>query len=190
MDREVSELNAKSYGRPSKIDFFPLWWLLYPLATQAYFLIELDLSNFQAKWISEVLKGWTVWKIHSLHVATEGVFLSSQLRSKYWNVIFTANTVFPDGLFLRISWHQKKYKFLLCKKQNKQTNETKLCLSCRRVRTVNTVSNQYVLCHQKAVYALGANIQRGNGDRRREAMQLLRLLPSHGLRQTGRHWKK
>lgn len=74
--------------------------------------------------------------------------------------------------------------------ENKQTNETKLCLSCRRVRTVNTVSNQYVLCHQKAVYALGANIQRSNGNRRGEAMQLLRLLPSHGLRQTGRYWKK
>lgn len=57
MDSELSDLNVKSYVRPCKIDFFSLGWLLYPLETQAYFLIELDPSNFQTKWISEDLKG-------------------------------------------------------------------------------------------------------------------------------------
>lgn len=100
---------------PNWFFFFFLWWLLYPLATQAYFLIELDPSNFQTKWISEVPKGWTLWKIHSLHVVTEGTFLLSQLHSEYWNVIFITNAVFPDGFFFRFARYSQKDKFLLLK---------------------------------------------------------------------------
>ena len=111
---QISMLRAME-GLPKLIFFFFLWWLLYPLATQAYFLIELDPSNFQTKWISEVPKGWTLWKIHSLHVVTEGTFLLSQLHSEYWNVIFITNAVFPDGFFFRFARYSQKDKFLLLK---------------------------------------------------------------------------
>ena len=111
---QISMLRAME-GLPKLIFFFFLWWLLYPLATQAYFLIELDPSNFQTKWISEVPKGWTLWKIHSLQVVTEGTFLLSQLHSEYWNVIFITNAVFPDGFFFRFARHSQKDKFLLLK---------------------------------------------------------------------------
>lgn len=111
----ISMLRAME-GLPKLIFFFFfLWWLLYPLATQAYFLIELDPSNFQTKWISEVPKDWTLWKIHRLHVVTEGIFLLSQLHSEYWNVIFTTNAVFPDGFFFRFARHSQKDTFLLLK---------------------------------------------------------------------------
>lgn len=66
MDSELSDLNAESYVRPSQIDFFSLEWLLYPLETQAYFLIELDSSNsrlngFQKIWKAELFEKYAAY---------------------------------------------------------------------------------------------------------------------------------
>lgn len=62
MESELSDFNAERYGRPPQIDFFFLWWLLYPLATQAIFdwtriSVISRLNGFQ-----KYQKDWTLWK--------------------------------------------------------------------------------------------------------------------------------